>query len=86
MERDFIIANELGLHARPATLLVSIASKFECDITITFDGITVDLKSIMNTLSLGLKKGSQITIRTDGIDEVEALNVITKNIVDLNLG
>ena len=86
MERDFIIANEHGLHARPATLLVSIASKFECDITITFDGITVDLKSIMNTLSLGLKKGSQITIRTDGIDEVEALNVITKNIVDLNLG
>ena len=86
MEKDFIIANEHGLHARPATLLVSIASKFECDITITYDGITVDLKSIMNILSLGLKRGSQITIRTEGIDEVEALKKITKNIVELNLG
>lgn len=86
MEKDFIIANENGLHARPATVLVSIASKFECDITITYNGITVDLKSIMNILSLGLKRGSQITIRTNGIDEVEALNIITKNIVELNLG
>ena len=86
MEKDFIIANDKGLHARPATLLVSIASKFECDITVTYDGITVDLKSIMNILSLGLKRGSQITIRTDGIDEVEALKKITKNIVELNLG
>lgn len=86
MERDFIIANKNGVHARPATELVSIASKFECNITITYDGITVNLKSIMNILSLGLKRGSQITIRTDGIDEVEALNIITKNIMELNLG
>lgn len=85
MERDFIITNEDGLHARPATLLVSIASKFECDISVTFDGITVDLKSIMNVLSLGLIKGSQITIRANGIDEIEALNKITKNIMEINL-
>lgn len=85
LENEFIIANENGLHARPATKLVSVASKFECDITVTYDGITVDLKSIMNVLSLGLKQGSLITIRTDGIDEEEALRILSKNITDFNL-
>jgi phosphocarrier protein len=85
LEKEFIIASENGLHARPATKLVSIASKFDCDITVTYDGITVDLKSIMNVLSLGLKQGSLITIRTDGVDEVEALKTISKNITDFNL-
>ncbi len=85
LEKEFIIANENGLHARPATKLVSIASKFDCDITVTYDGITVDLKSIMNVLSLGLKQGSLVIIRTDGVDEVEALKTISKNITDFNL-
>ena len=85
LEKEFIIAGENGLHARPATKLVSIASKFDCNITVTYDGITVDLKSIMNVLSLGLKQGSLITIRTDGIDEVEAMNTISKKINDFNL-
>lgn len=85
LEKEFIIANKNGLHARPATKLVSIASKFDCDITVTYDGITVDLKSIMNVLSLGLKRGSLITIRTDGVDEVEALRTLSKNITEFNL-
>lgn len=85
VEKEFIIANRNGLHARPATKLVSVASKFECSITLTYDGITVDLKSIMNVMSLGLKQGSLIIIRTDGIDEVEALKEISKNIISLNV-
>ncbi len=85
VEKDFIIANEKGLHARPATVLVSVASKFDCNITITYDGVTVDLKSIMNVLSLGLKQGSLITVRTNGIDELEALKEISKNITDFNI-
>lgn len=86
MEKDFTITNNNGLHARPATELVSVASKFICDISITYDGVSMDLKSIMNVLSLGLKKGSKITIRTKGIDEVAALNKIAKKIIDINLG
>ena len=85
MEKDFIIVNQDGLHARPATNLVSVASKFECDVFITYNGVTVDLKSIMNVLSLGLKLGSLITIRTDGSDEVEALKKISENIIQFNL-
>lgn len=85
LEKEFIISNMYGLHARPATKLVSVASKFECDITVTYDGVTVDLKSIMSILSLGLKQGSSIVIRTDGVDEVEALDTISKNISEFNV-
>lgn len=85
MKKEFIISNENGLHARPATELVSIASKFKCDITISFGDISLDLKSIMNVLSLVLTKGSVITISTSGIDEVEAMEKISKNIRKSNL-
>lgn len=85
MEKEFIIANEQGLHARPATTLVNLANNFKCDITLTYDGITVDLKSIMGVLSLGIKRGSQVTVRTSGEDEVEALNSIAKKLTDFNL-
>ena len=84
MQRDFIIANEQGVHARPATLLVANANKYKCDITITYDGLTVDLKSIMGVLSLGVTRGSLITIRIEGVDEVEALKEITKLLNEIN--
>lgn len=84
MQKDFVISNEQGIHARPATLLVSNANRFKCDITVIYDGTTVDLKSIMGVLSLGIKRGSLITIRTSGVDEVEALESITKQLSDFN--
>lgn len=85
MEKEFIIANLQGLHARPATTLVNLASSFKSDITLTYDGITIDLKSIMGVLSLGVKRGSLVKIRTSGVDEVEALNSISKKLTDFNL-
>ena len=85
MQKDFIIANEYGVHARPATLIVGVANKFESDITMTYDGITIDLKSIMGVLSLGIKRGSLITVRTSGPDELEAMEAITKQINEFNL-
>ncbi len=86
MRKDFVITNEKGLHARPATHLVSVASKFECSVTIIYNGIKADFKSIMNVLGLGLKQGSLITIVTDGVDELEALEKISDNINKFNLG
>ena len=85
MEKEFIISNINGLHARPATVLVSVASKFDCDITLSYNGNTVDLKSIMNVLSLGLKQGALITVSANGVDEMEALRKISDNIVKFNL-
>ena len=85
MEKEFIIANEQGLHARPATTLVNLANTFKSDITVTYNGVTVDLKSIMGVLSLGVKRGSIVLIRIIGEDELEAMNQITKKISDFNL-
>lgn len=85
MEKEFIIANEHGVHARPATMLVGVANKFESDITLTYDGVTVDLKSIMGVLSLGVKRGSLVIIRTNGPDELLAMESITKMLKEFNL-
>lgn len=85
VDKELTIMNELGLHARPATQIVTLVNRFESDITLTFRGISVDMKSIMGVLSLGITKGSTILVRAEGPDEVEAINAISKNINDYNL-
>jgi phosphocarrier protein HPr len=84
MEKEFYITNEQGVHARPATLLVGRANQYKCDVTVTFEGNSVDLKSIMGVLSLGISKGSTISIEIKGVDEEEALQGITQMINELN--
>ncbi len=54
--KDFHIVAETGIHARPATLLVQTASKFASDITLEYKGKSVNLKSIMGVMSLGVGK------------------------------
>jgi phosphocarrier protein len=84
MERNFVITNEEGIHARPATHLVQKANAFKSDITLTYDGVSTDMKSIMGVLSLGVTKGSLITVTINGIDEVDAMTAITKLIQTIN--
>ena len=67
------IENKLGLHARPASLFVKTAGKFECDIKIEKDGIEVNGKSIMGIMMLAAEMGSTISIIADGVDEKEAI-------------
>jgi phosphotransferase system HPr (HPr) family protein len=71
-----MIISETGLHARPATLVVSQASKFKSDIRIQKNDITVNAKSIMGLLSLGIMQNEEITIIADGEDEIEAVNAL----------
>ncbi|MBU6001417.1 phosphocarrier protein HPr, partial [Lactococcus lactis] len=52
--KDFHIIAETGIHARPATLLVQAASKFASDVTLSYQGKDVNLKSIMGVMSLGV--------------------------------
>ena len=66
-ERTVKIVNELGLHARAATKLVQLASKFPCDVTLTKDGHEVNGKSIMGVLMLVASVGSMVTIKAKGI-------------------
>jgi len=72
-EKTFTIIDETGIHARPATLLVSTASKFKSDMQIAYKGKAVNLKSIMGVMSLGVPKGGEITISATGDDAEEAV-------------
>ena len=67
-KKDFHIIAETGIHARPATLLVQAASKFNSDINLEYKGKSVNLKSIMGVMSLGVGQGASVTITTDGAD------------------
>ena len=81
VERELMIVSELGLHARPATQIVNLVNQFESEIMLTFRGITVDMKSIMGVLSLGIAKGSTIVVSIEGFDEKEAMSAISKKII-----
>ncbi|MFW5914078.1 MAG: HPr family phosphocarrier protein [Bacillota bacterium] len=85
MRKEFVISNQEGLHARPATTLVSKANQFKSDITITYEDTTVDLKSIMGVLSLGAERGSLVVIEAKGDDEIKAMEAITEHIRQMNL-
>ncbi len=85
MKKDFVIANDQGVHARPATMLVKRANRFKSTITLTHEDQTVDLKSIMGLMSLGIRRGSLITIETKGEDEIEAMEALSRSITEFNL-
>ena len=77
-KKDFNVIAETGIHARPATLLVQTASKFNSDINLEYKGKSVNLKSIMGVMSLGVGQGSDVTITAEGPDEAEAIAAIAE--------
>ena len=76
MENIVKILNEQGLHARPASIFVKTASKFKSTVSIVHGNGTANAKSIINIMSLGLKKGEEIKIITEGADEKEAMDAL----------
>ena len=86
VKKYFKITNEAGIHARPATTLVNEAMKYECEILLAALKKSVDFKSIMGVMSLGVYKGEIIKVVCDGADEEEAMSHITFLILDLKLG
>ena len=77
-KRDFHIIAETGIHARPATLLVQAASKFGSDVNLEYNGKSVNLKSIMGVMSLGVGQNADVTITAEGDDEKEALDTVAE--------
>ena len=67
------IKDELGIHARPAGLLVKEAKKYESECTITKDGKTKKLTQLMMLMSLGVKQGETVTVTAEGADEDTAI-------------
>lgn len=74
--QEIKITNRLGLHARPAAMLVQTASAFSCDIKISKDQVQVNAKSIMGVLMLAAEYGSSLSLQCDGSDEKQAAQAI----------
>ena len=76
LERTVVVANKVGLHARPAAEFVRLAARFDSEIKLTKDDLTVDGKSIMGVMMLAAERGSRLTIAIDGEDEEEAMSAL----------
>jgi len=82
---EVALINETGLHARPASLLIKEAGKYEADIEIIKNDKKYNAKSIMGILSMGAVKGDKLIIMAEGTDEKEAVMAL-KDLIDNKLG
>jgi len=75
------IKNKVGLHARPASLFVKEAKKYDSTIRVKYDDRDINGKSILEVLSIGARHGSEIEIIIQGAEEKIAYEAL-KNLVD----
>lgn len=75
-ERELVVINKLGIHARPAAMFVKTANRFDCEIFVEKDGEKVNGKSIMGLMMLAAGPGSKIIVSVEGKDGHEALEEI----------
>ncbi|MFX3624846.1 MAG: phosphocarrier protein HPr [Ectobacillus sp.] len=85
VEKVFTVIDETGIHTRPATILVSEASKFSSEITLEYRGKQTSLKSIIGLMVLGIPKGANVKISVEGPDEKTALLELEQIFKDANL-
>lgn len=77
-EFEYVIKDELGIHARPAGLLVKCAQKCKSDIMISCGGKTADAKRLFNVMGLNVKKGDTVKVSVTGEDEESAKEAVMK--------
>lgn len=78
VERKIEVINKLGLHARPAAMLVQKASKFKSEIKIKKEDIEANAKSILSVMMLAAEVGSFVIVKAEGEDEEQAVEAIAK--------
>ena len=78
LTRTVTVLNEAGLHARPADLLVRMANQFKSTIMIGKGSEFVDCKSILSLLTLGAAKGTELSLRVEGVDADQALQSVAE--------
>jgi phosphocarrier protein len=81
-QQEVDIVNKLGLHARASAKLTQLAGSFKCEVWLARNGRRVNAKSIMGVMMLAAAKGSSLTVETDGSDEDEAMDALTRLIAD----
>ena len=78
VQAEFVITHGDGLHLRPASRFVHVASRFRAEIFVRRDDVEVNGKSIMGLLMLTAEPGANIVVRAEGPDEDEALAALQK--------
>lgn len=76
LAKEVIIQNQVGLHARPATFFIQKANEFKSSIWVEKDERKVNAKSLLGVLSLGITRGTNISIIAEGEDENEAVDAL----------
>lgn len=74
ISRSVTVNNSVGLHARPATFFVQKANCYKSSIWVEKEDCRVNAKSLLGVLSLGIARGTEITLIADGADEAEAVS------------
>jgi len=77
-EFSYTITDPVGIHARPAGLLVKTAKQFKSDIKLIKGTKTADLKKIFAVMTLGVKQGDSVKVSAEGIDEDIAINAVAE--------
>ena len=70
---NYTIQDELGIHARPAGVMVKEVKKFESKITIEGNGKSADAGKLLAVMGMGIKQGTEITVKAEGADEDAAI-------------
>ena len=76
--KEVVIKNQVGLHARPATYFIQKANEFKDEIKVSKDEREVNAKSLLGVLSLGITRGTAITISANGESEKEAVDALAE--------
>ncbi len=73
---SYTVKDELGLHARPAGMLVKEVKNFQSKVTLERDGKSVDASRLMAVMGMGVKKDQTVTVKVEGDDEGAAYNAL----------
>ena len=81
ISKEVVVLNSVGLHARPATYFIQKANSYKCSLWVECGDRRANAKSLLGILSLGIAKGTRITIIADGVDEADALEGLSNLIL-----
>ena len=81
ISKEVAILNSVGLHARPATYFIQKANNYKSTLWVECGDRRANAKSLLGVLSLGITKGTRITIVADGVDEADAIEGLSNLIL-----
>ena len=78
VSKNVVVNNQVGLHARPATFFIQKANEFKSSIWVEKEERRVNAKSLLGVLSLGIVKGTAVTLIAEGVDEAAAVDALAE--------